>query len=608
MYFEGVRFHISPNIPSWRELAHLLKSAGGLRQFELDNEVTHAIVSPDAGFEIDNNMEIVTQEWVTCSVAIGSRAPEQCFRPGRFLQALTFSLIGIPNSDAGKLQAIITTYGGKFVSDVPNASYVLVGSVQSEDYKSARASNPDKEFLHLEWLIQSVKAQECEELALYRVDMGSRKRKLCENRTSEKVLVAERKVEHRLSASFGPRNKGVFDGVTFYICNDRQYRNSLVEQYRFVLKERGACITNKPHLATHALAQLFTEAPDLILAKAQNCTLVTPYCVTYSVFWCDRINEMCLRGCVLDPMYPLHIPRQLCRPRGLLNGKKIAATGFRHSVEVYRLKCLVEICGGVLTQTLSKGNSFLICKSISGKKYRKAGSWSIPRLSIKFLEDTVNHCKVPDISDGSLYEPMSNASESIPKSTWDKVHFALTGIDYSVREEVKNDLLKLGGIETDVLKATHVVSGSVVRTSKLLQAISCCPFILDINWVRKSKECDYFVDEMLYPLLGNGLQPALERRQNIHGCRGLLAGKSFFATPHVHPNISDLEQLITASGGLLLRNDEDITEETIILACKRDMKMGRVKATSVVYSTGLILDGVFNQKLILTENILKNSE
>ena len=102
---------------------------------------------------------------------------------------------------------------------------------------------------------------------------------------------------------------------------------------------------------------------------------------------------------------------------------------------------------------------------------------------------------------------------------------------------------------------THLVTDRIRRTVKFLCVLSCGKHILNMKWLQDSVKQSQFVDEDKYLLKDSKMekQYGFKLQKSIKKANGsLFCGYSIFSTPSVKPPVTDLEDIVVASGGKVI--------------------------------------------------------
>jgi len=155
--FEGVVFYLTGQVSALTEAR--LRSGGGRKVHYLSSLVTHAVVGKLADMnEVEEAEEllevpVVSEEWVRLSSRCELRLPVSGFRvsEGQIFSRVVARVEGLTRSDAEKVWAMLTWYGGRVVTgDEAVISHQISGCCLTED-NIALCVTPD-------WVIDSVKS------------------------------------------------------------------------------------------------------------------------------------------------------------------------------------------------------------------------------------------------------------------------------------------------------------------------------------------------------------------------------------------------------------------------------------------------------------------
>jgi len=185
----------------------------------------------------------------------------------------------------------------------------------------------------------------------------------------------------------------------------------------------------------------------------------------------------------------------------------------------------------------------------------------------------------------------------------DVPRIAFTGIDDQYFDDVKD----LGGIvEESWENCTHLVTDKIRRTVKFLCVLATGKKIVSLNWVKASKKAGKFLDPNKYILkdsasekkwkftMKSSLKIAHDKRD-----KPLFNGLTFYMTPNTKPPYSEMETIINAAGGTLIKDlPEEVNNDIIILSCpddSSDCKSLIKEGYDNIHSNEFILSGILKQ-------------
>jgi NAD-dependent DNA ligase len=283
---------------------------------------------------------------------------------------------------------------------------------------------------------------------------------------------------------------------------------------------------------------------------------------------------------------------------------------------------LINLAGGTYTPALTQQNAFLVCKTKEGKKYDKAVQWNVPRCSSKWLEGVYKEWKLQPhlLKKYRIPDPDHGGSMAASKSAPADIKFAITGIDASKRAAMLDGLARLGASEVAASAASHLIADSIKQTSKFVEAISGCQHIVTSEWVAASIDAGVFLDESAFELrdpIGEAkldiadFDLVVERKRNIYGCRGLLAGQTYLVTGSVVPQKATVEAIILSAGGQVVESAADLgalglkpQTDVKLITCTADFRLPQFMRWKVAFTTDLLLSGVLRQQMDFTKNIV----
>ncbi|XP_062589088.1 PAX-interacting protein 1-like isoform X1 [Saccostrea cucullata] len=188
-----------------------------------------------------------------------------------------------------------------------------------------------------------------------------------------------------------------------------------------------------------------------------------------------------------------------------------------------------------------------------------------------------------------------------------------TGFPKGQVKKLQMIVSQLGGISTENPRhCTHLVAPSLSRTMKFFIAINVCKHVVTRDWIDACMAQGTFVDETPYRLKDSAteksmdcvLEDSLKRAQT----KKLFEGMSFYISPSVSPPCSDLEKVVEAAGGKVLKQrphiqtfleqkDTNGNRKNIMITCENDVMLYKdlVDKDIAIYNAEFILTGVMRQ-------------
>ncbi|OUM57027.1 hypothetical protein PIROE2DRAFT_65238 [Piromyces sp. E2] len=180
-----------------------------------------------------------------------------------------------------------------------------------------------------------------------------------------------------------------------------------------------------------------------------------------------------------------------------------------------------------------------------------------------------------------------------------------TGID----DHYVNIVKDLGGIvEESWENCTHLVTDKIRRTVKFLCVLATGKKIVSLNWVKASKKAGKFLDPNKYILkdpasekkwkftMKSSLKTAHDNRDNP-----LFKGLTFYMTPNTKPPFDEMETIINAAGGTLIKDlPEEVDNDIVILSCPDDSSVCKSlvkQGYDNIHSNEFILSGILKQSV-----------
>lgn len=178
------------------------------------------------------------------------------------------------------------------------------------------------------------------------------------------------------------------------------------------------------------------------------------------------------------------------------------------------------------------------------------------------------------------------------KSRWSPETIKVCITNSPNAKELSDIVLSLGGkMAVDPVGCTHLVSSKVERTIKFVCAFSHARFVLDPDWLIKSKASGCFLKERDYFLsdpaneeqFGMTIRESFERRQ-LRENKPLFKDMMFFITRSCVPSFKLLVQIIRSAGGTavvkhpptaqgleVLKNQKKVT--FVVISCENDLHL-----------------------------------
>ncbi|KAL3694383.1 hypothetical protein R1sor_008034 [Riccia sorocarpa] len=183
--------------------------------------------------------------------------------------------------------------------------------------------------------------------------------------------------------------------------------------------------------------------------------------------------------------------------------------------------------------------------------------------------------------------------------------------DEKKKRQLSTHVEKLGGLVTcEGSKCTHVVTMEVRRTLNFCVAVSSGAWILSPDWLKASVKQKAFAAEEGFILKDKkfeakynlSLKDVIPRARQMPNL--LLDGLYIYPSPHVHPPVSTISDIIKAAGGQVVGTLEEVVKVEkkscgIVVTCEEDMEEAMVaaKAGLRTYNSDWLLTCVVKQEL-----------
>ncbi|XP_078332569.1 PAX-interacting protein 1-like isoform X2 [Crassostrea virginica] len=450
-------------------------------------------------------------------------------------------------------------------------------------------------------------------------------------------------------------------GCVFYITDYiKIVGQPKIDNWKKVIEQYGGQVdTAYSNRVTHLLCA--TQHTDVFhIALKDQRRVVT-------AFW---LNDVLFKKKMLPPWQALHLPI-IYGENKPCNNQLLCVTNF-DGEERLRVKQMITAIGARYTGYMTHGNSAVICGRPDGKKYEKASEWKVPVVNVQWLSDLVlGHLDALKLPVNPKYRILGQQDQfnldtskvphlmvgwhvplKIQKETWKKAKLAqqsqenemhkdssepaqkkqkLSIEDPSVLQTATQPVIiftgfpkgqvrkyqmlvsQLGGIPTENPRlCTHLVAPVLSRTMKFFVAINVCKHIVTGDWIEASVTQGTFVDETQYRLrdpttekaMNCVLEDSLKRAQT----KKLFEGMSLYISPSVSPPASDLEKVVEAAGGEVLKQrpptqtfnthrDENGNMKTVMITCENDVMLYKdlIAKDIPIFNAEFILSGVMRQ-------------
>ncbi|XP_037036633.1 PAX-interacting protein 1 isoform X2 [Bradysia coprophila] len=166
-------------------------------------------------------------------------------------------------------------------------------------------------------------------------------------------------------------------GCTFFIVEYDEICEEMLPEWKELIQRHGGEIEQMycPRV-THVLCR--TQRHGVVMQAIRD----SKRCVT--AYW---LNDTVMKKQVVPPWQALHLPMPSTfgtqRPA---TRHIIGISGFEGEERV-RIKNMIDESGAMLTTYLSRHNTVLICKKPDGPKYKRAKDWNIPVVNTVWLSD-----------------------------------------------------------------------------------------------------------------------------------------------------------------------------------------------------------------------------
>ncbi|KAL2633349.1 hypothetical protein R1flu_004828 [Riccia fluitans] len=206
------------------------------------------------------------------------------------------------------------------------------------------------------------------------------------------------------------------------------------------------------------------------------------------------------------------------------------------------------------------------------------------------------------------------AAESDQQTNKKYVIMFMNMADEKKKRQLSTHVEKLGGLVTcEGSKCTHVVTMEARRTLNFCVAVSSGAWILSPDWLKASVKRKAFTAEEPFILkdkkfeakYNTSLKDVIPRAREMPNL--LLDGLYIYPTPHVHPPVDTISDIIKAAGGQVLQTLEEALQLEkkslgIVVTCEEDMEgaMAAAKAGLHTYNSDWLLTCVVKQELDFT--------
>ncbi|KAF8587520.1 hypothetical protein K439DRAFT_819153 [Ramaria rubella] len=203
------------------------------------------------------------------------------------------------------------------------------------------------------------------------------------------------------------------------------------------------------------------------------------------------------------------------------------------------------------------------------------------------------------------FDATLNETDGTPRqSSWDPRKIRILKTKLEVPSHVEEGLFKLGLRYTQKPhECTHLVTGSLTRTEKLLCALANAPFVLNMDWLiacvksqRVVAEDDYMLrDPDMERKFKFKLVDALARARELKKKKEkVLQGHFFFYTPSIQVQPDMLKNVLKAHGAeckQVVPTMRNLSETRHIISCLNDEHLWRPLARlgATIYSFELVL-------------------
>nr|XP_011440858.2 PAX-interacting protein 1 isoform X3 [Crassostrea gigas] len=236
----------------------------------------------------------------------------------------------------------------------------------------------------------------------------------------------------------------------------------------------------------------------------------------------------------------------------------------------------------------------------------------IPNQKVKRNQENEKQKEDVDGEPDLKKQKLSIEDPSVIQNTTQPV-IIFTGFPKGQVRKFQTVVSQLGGISTENPRlCTHLVAPSLSRTMKFFVAINVCKHVVTGDWIEACLAQGAFVDETPYKLkdevtektMNCVLEDSLKRAQT----KKLFEGMSFYISPSVSPPSSDLEKIVEAAGGQILKQrpntqiftehkDENGNMKTVMITCENDVMLYKdlIAKDIAIFNAEFILSGVMRQ-------------
>ncbi|KAH0826411.1 hypothetical protein J3R83DRAFT_5384 [Lanmaoa asiatica] len=192
------------------------------------------------------------------------------------------------------------------------------------------------------------------------------------------------------------------------------------------------------------------------------------------------------------------------------------------------------------------------------------------------------------------------------------IRLMTTGV--TLLDDVIKRLTKLGvQMTTKPTDCTHLVAKGIVRTEKLLCAMSVSPYVLTEEWANASAKGGKLLPENDYLLSDTAAEQkwafkftdAIARAKGPEGGPSLFKHMTFYVTPKVSVDAKLLKNVVSAGGGQVQTSTMPTARilkgkaNRYVVSCQEDKAIWRplVQEGFKVYSPELVLRGALRQEI-----------
>lgn len=455
--------------------------------------ISHTIDFPEYYDFLEKNVPVVTPDWISDSIKMGSSVPQRSYSPDPkfFFAKVCATIAGIPQGDTEALLAGLAGFGGQFsVTPKIRTTHIITTNNNHPYCILARERKPDIKIVLPHWVDDCCRFRKLLDETPYLLPnpsiLSGKGNGLSPSDINELITIQTNPVYSReledgnlaLSSTHG--DKLVSPSETDSVMLSQNGDGMLTEKARHLFERKQFYLSSDLEVhnrSKSALVALILQAGGTMTDEISNNSFTAESSV-YIGKWresSEYINASrkgwivgnidWLLSVIINEEWEFPIKNMLHYPfvrNGLkeLHNVSIALTGFTGEAR-QRYERLIKALGATYSHTLSIGCKYLIASSKRSAKYRAAVGYNINVVNYRWLEDTYSKWACQAVTN-QRYLKLTGEINFKPFSQSTKLDLQVLKSFYCSPEEIRTGIVS-SSVSTSPSEKTTNGKGKRIR-------------------------------------------------------------------------------------------------------------------------------------------------